>query len=189
MAHVTGPISTLPGAVHPVPARQCCDKHADRPAVKRIQGETDSMGSELIDMCAECYAGYVEYQTSPEAADARCGTCEWCKNPATDLRHRRDFEEGMSGRVYMVCGACVERETKALMAEIDADDHDSKFGYHDDEVFIDDDFDPRYEAMLAEMEADDAANTLSDVDPELLATDDDIAEYRASRPIRRPIPR
>jgi hypothetical protein len=53
MADVTGPISTLPGAVHRVPEGATCDEHPDRPAVLRVQGETDSFGSETIDYCQE----------------------------------------------------------------------------------------------------------------------------------------
>lgn len=54
MGDVTGPVSTLPGAGHALPAGTMCDDHPDRPAVARIQGETDSFGSELWDLCEEC---------------------------------------------------------------------------------------------------------------------------------------
>lgn len=46
----------------------------------------------------------------------------------SDLRPRRDFEEGLSGRVYEVCSACVKRENERLAEELD---------YYDD--FIEDD--------------------------------------------------
>ena len=118
MADVTGPISTLPGARHSVPKGQMCDQHGDRPAIARIQGETDSMGSEMNDMCQECLDQHIAWKNSPEAAEHRKGICEWCKNPADDLRDRRDFEEGMSGRIYRVCGACVKRENEELVAEM-----------------------------------------------------------------------
>ena len=49
MADVTGPISTLSGAHHPVPNGQMCDDHEDRPAIARIQGET----AKAPDMTAE----------------------------------------------------------------------------------------------------------------------------------------
>lgn len=42
MGDVTGPISTLPGHRHKLPSGATCDDHPDRPAVARIQGETDS---------------------------------------------------------------------------------------------------------------------------------------------------
>jgi hypothetical protein len=48
MGEVTGPISTLPGHSHQVPDGTVCDDHPDRPAVARIQGETDSFGAELM---------------------------------------------------------------------------------------------------------------------------------------------
>ena len=125
MSEVTGPISTLPGALHGVPEGQKCDRHPRRKAVARVQGETDSFGSELNDMCQKCLDEYRAWKKSPEAAEHRKGTCEWCKNHADDLRDRRDFEEGQAGRVYRVCGACVKRQNEELEAE--AAEHDDDY--------------------------------------------------------------
>lgn len=119
MAELTGPISTLPGAHHDVPNGTMCDEHPDRPAVARVQGETDSFGSELNDLCQECLDADRAYSRSPEATT---GTCDWCKQEAADLRDRRDHEEGLYGRVYQVCGACRKRdedEARAEMAQYD----------------------------------------------------------------------
>ena len=55
MANVTGRIGTLPGHVSNPPVGMTCDNHPDRPAWKRVQGETDSMGCEQSDLCSECY--------------------------------------------------------------------------------------------------------------------------------------
>jgi hypothetical protein len=119
MADVTGPISTLSGAMHDVPIGQKCDKHQRRKAIVRIQGETDSFGCEMHDMCRECLDEYRARKNSPEAAEWRNGQCEWCKEAATDLRDARDYEEGLSGRVYRVCGACIKRQNEELKAEAD----------------------------------------------------------------------
>lgn len=57
MAYVSdGPVMTLPGARLPFPPGTTCDTegHEDRPAVARIQGETDSFGCEAADLCTEC---------------------------------------------------------------------------------------------------------------------------------------
>lgn len=113
MADVTGPISTLPGAERTSPDGMTCDYHPDRVAYRRVQGETDSFGCEMIDMCRECYDAYKAEQ---QTAD-RSGTCDWCKTHQTDLRPHRDFEEGSAGRVYDVCGKCVKKERAALDAE------------------------------------------------------------------------
>ncbi|MEL6236966.1 MAG: hypothetical protein AAFO57_00365 [Pseudomonadota bacterium] len=94
-----------------------CDQHQDRPAVTRVQGETDSFGAEYIDMCQECREEFKRHKD-----EARHGPCDWCKTNATDLRPRRDFEEGMSGPVYQVCGACVRRENERLAKELGWDD-------------------------------------------------------------------
>ena len=54
MADVTGPISSLPGKRHELPKGAKCDEHPERDAVARVQGETDSMGCEMLDLCQEC---------------------------------------------------------------------------------------------------------------------------------------
>lgn len=105
-----GPVSTLPGHSHHLPDGATCDYHPERRAVARIQGETDSFGCEMSDLCADCLKSEREYARSPEA---RTGTCEWCEQASTDLSPTRDYEEGMSGRVYNVCGACRKRRDDA----------------------------------------------------------------------------
>ena len=113
MSEVTGRISTLPGTLHSVPAGCMCDDHPDREAVARIQGETDSFGAELIDMCQECLNTYREEIKNSDTS----GTCDWCNSFAQKLRPRRDYEEGSYGRVYQVCDSCVQKETKHLLEE------------------------------------------------------------------------
>ncbi len=114
MSAVTGPISTLPGAIFRAPEGARCDDHPERPAAGRLQGETDSMGSEMHDLCQEC----LDKARAAARADAS-GTCDWCKAQATDLRNHRDWEEGSSGPVYRVCGACRARESESLADDID----------------------------------------------------------------------
>jgi hypothetical protein len=113
-----GPVASLPYSGHELPEGTMCDDHPKRKAVARIQGETDSFGCEYNDVCAECLKEIRDYQHS---AEATTGKCEWCKKEATDLRNRRDYEEGMSGRVYRVCGACVKRENDRLREEDEYD--------------------------------------------------------------------
>lgn len=119
MAEVTGPLSSLPGACHAVPKGTVCDDHPGRPASHRVQGETDSFGSELHDLCLECYEKH-KVANAAYRAEIACGTCDWCGNGATDLCQRRDSEEGMAGRLYMVCGACVTKEMERLVEEAKA---------------------------------------------------------------------
>lgn len=133
MADVTGPISTLPGSRHTFPYGTMCDEHPDRPAVARIQGETDSFGCEMNDCCQECVDEIRSY-----AAEARCGQCDWCKHEATDLRDARDYEEGMCGPVYRVCGECIRQRNEAAREELDRY-YDARFDEWDDDF---DDWDP-----------------------------------------------
>lgn len=113
MAHVIGPNSGLPGTRHHLPAGSTCDDHPDRPAVARVQGETDSFGAELNDLCQECLDQFNAHQ-----AEMRTGMCDWCSKPATDLTNRRDIDEGSTGRVYRVCGACRKAESERLDEEL-----------------------------------------------------------------------
>lgn len=121
MSAVTGPISTLPGAVFPAPAGVRCDDHPERPAAGRLQGETDSMGSEMHDLCQECLDAA---RAATRATWSGC--CDWCKAEANDLRNRRDLDEGSCGTVYRVCGSCRRRESDEAAAELD---DDNSFGW------------------------------------------------------------
>lgn len=113
MADVTGPISSLPGTSHKVPAGTMCDEHPEREAWFRIQGETDSMGSEMHDMCAECHDAW---KLRPK--DDHLGFCDsrGCdsKGKQVPLFPWRDYDEGMSGPVYYNCAACKSRILTAM---------------------------------------------------------------------------
>lgn len=115
MADVTGPISSLPGSTHNPAKNVCCDEHPDREAVVRVQGETDSFGSEMYDFCKECAD---KWRAEVAAADTS-GCCDWCHHHAPKLRNRRDYEEGLCGRVYQVCHVCIDRENAKLASEMD----------------------------------------------------------------------
>lgn len=143
MGEVTGPISTLPGHSHELPEGAVCDWHTDRPAVARIQGETDSFGSEMYDMCRECLDEHCEQIRS---AEARTGRCDWCKKDATDLVWARCYDEGLDGPTYHVCGACKERQTRRLQQEMDEHDLD----YPEDDNWDDDPWDPSDECGMTD---------------------------------------
>lgn len=117
MADVTGPISTLPGTRRD--PKGMCDHHPRRKATHRIQGETDSFGCEMHDLCDECAK---RFRAEMRSAEARTGECDWCGLEATNLSARRDWEEGMSGPVYQVCGACVKRRSEEDRADAEYDD-------------------------------------------------------------------
>lgn len=123
-----GPVSTMPGTQSTPPSGARCDTHNDRPAARRVQGETDSFGCEWLDLCAECVAEFVEH-----ARQGRCGRCDWCKCSAEDLSPRRDYDEGMAGPVYQVCGSCRAKDNDRARSELaDYDDYDDYFVDDDD---------------------------------------------------------
>jgi hypothetical protein len=113
MGDVTGPIASLPGARHRLPKGATCDFHPERLAVARIQGETDSFGSELIDLCQEC----LDEDAKEERTRDRSGVCDWCKNHQPELRDARDHDEGFYGRVYRVCTPCLKRRDDRELQE------------------------------------------------------------------------
>jgi hypothetical protein len=161
MAEVIGPCRTLPGAHHVVPVGTMCDSHPGRPASHRVQGETDSMGAELNDMCLECHE---QHKVAMEAhrEEQKHGMCDWCRNGADDLRQMRDFEEGMCGPVYMVCGACRERQNKELEEEMRLNDP----GYYDCDPCYDSSYDEddRDDDLDDDMSAQEMEETLAEID-------------------------
>lgn len=126
MADVSGPCSTLPYSRSASPDGARCDQHPDRAATGRIQGETDSFGAEYHDLCHAC----IDEMQKHREAD-RCGFCEWCKKEATDLRYRRDLDEGMSGPLYKVCGECVRSENEEATRELEESDRYREYGEDD----------------------------------------------------------
>lgn len=121
MADVTGPISSLPNSKHVVPSNTMCDNHPNVKASVCIQGETDSFGSEMHDLCQVCYD---EHRKAFAASD-RSGVCDWCDSHADRLFNLRDVYEGMSGHVYRVCVPCVQAENDM----IEADNEDEVIDY------------------------------------------------------------
>lgn len=109
-----GPVSTLPGHKGHPPHGTICDEHPEELAVMRVQGETDSFGCEYYDLCQDCLDERKEQLTEPVVA-----MCEWCNTEANDIRPHRDYEEGMFGPVYQVCGNCVRKERERMREEYD----------------------------------------------------------------------
>lgn len=114
----------MPGSVHKLPDKTVCDTHPDRLAVIRLQGETDSFGAELNDMCQECLDEHKKYLSEEDTS----GKCDWCK---TDVQKRvttRDYEEGLAGRLYYVCVPCINKYDESIRRELENSD------------FLDDDY-------------------------------------------------
>jgi hypothetical protein len=84
--------------------------------VARVQGETDSFGAEYHDLCQECLN---EYRAAATAARDHLGACEWCRASDVRTRPRRDYEEGLYGRVYDVCDECIRKENVRLAEQDD----------------------------------------------------------------------
>lgn len=104
---VIGPSSYLPNDVIS-PQGSVCEKHNDRPAVKSIVGETDSFGSETMEVCQECLdehnANLRKQRTNPDPEQFL--TCESCSTRDKTVKPTRDPEEGSAGPVYHWCAAC-----------------------------------------------------------------------------------
>lgn len=125
---------TFPGALYAVPEGTMCDDHPARPATHRLQGETDSFGSEMHDLCDECAKDFKVYKPDE---------CDWCKQKADDCRATRDYEEGLYGPVYYVCKACRDKRAEREREELEAS------GFYDD--WNDDYDDDTYEAERHEI--------------------------------------
>ena len=110
MSYLTiGPRVSLPGSLHKVPLGGTCSVHTDIAAVIRVQGETDSLGTEYRDLCHSCYAGFKLTATGlPPEPEA----CEWCLAFVTNLQSTRDYDEGNSGPIYRVCKECRHKQAQ-----------------------------------------------------------------------------
>jgi hypothetical protein len=136
MAGTSGPTKTLPGSLHPVPPGAMCDKHPDRIAIARVQGETDSMAAELIDCCAFC-APVVQAAAKSAAVDCECDRCHEFSD---QLKNYRDPDEGAAGRLYQLCERCIAdaRDSDQASTGIAPELSDE----HDDENALEVDTDP-----------------------------------------------
>ena len=151
MAYVSaGPVSTLPGARLRFEAGATCDTegHENRPAVVRIQGETDSFGCEAQDLCEECLAEHdAAAQAQEEANEPQY--CERCHAMRVGVRPFRDPEEGGYGPVYNYCPDCTTIVTRAQFDDDGVfkgsddpsapDEEDLDETYNPDELDFDDD--------------------------------------------------
>jgi hypothetical protein len=112
-------MSGLPGRILSLPKGAMCENegHENVPAVKCIQGETDSFGYEEFCLCQPCYDKYRE-----EADKPKNGYCDFCKQPdAEDIGPMRDVDEGTHGPVYEVCKACRTKYNRRMQEELDQD--------------------------------------------------------------------
>jgi hypothetical protein len=112
----SGPVSSMPGSSHSLPPGTMCDHegHEQRPAVKRIQGETDSFGCEYVCMCQECVDQHAEHKKQYAQEEHYC---DWHKGMGLDVRPRRDPDEGQAGPVYQVCEACRKKDIERTARE------------------------------------------------------------------------
>lgn len=125
MADVTGPISSMPGSQHTPPTGMmcdCCDSEGKQVlAVKRVQGETDSMGCEMSDFCQSCFDKFqAECKKAEEELAEMLVTCNYCKGqvPYKLITQKRDWEEGSCGRLYDVCLSCCQKQNAECDAEL-----------------------------------------------------------------------
>lgn len=114
MSDSTDPITTLPGTVRAAPEGTPCDD-CGKPATQCIQGKTDSFGAEMYNLCSECAA-----EVQLDQVDTG-GQCDWCQLVADSRVPARDYEEGLSGRVYQVCADCLEQQQQRLLDEMPDD--------------------------------------------------------------------
>lgn len=102
-----------------------CDEHQDRPAVKRLQGETDSFGCEYFLVCQECLDRY-RAESFEERVNPKY--CQWCKCMKVGVHKYRDYDEGMAGPLYDVCADCRHKDNERARQELEEsrgyDDYD-----------------------------------------------------------------
>lgn len=124
-----------------------CYTHHDREATHRICTESDSFGSEYMNLCAECWDEHQAYKEKVKGDESLWETCK-CGNREPKLISYRDMDEGMHGPVYEHCSKCHERMNARIAEEYAYyhDDDDDWFddSHHDDGTYDDprDDYNP-----------------------------------------------
>ncbi len=117
MAYTIGPSSYKPGDfIHPPREGDVCDFHSQVESVADIVGETDSMGSEVMQVCEECRERISHHVKEYQADNAIAAKyCEIHKGMGTDVRQFRDPEEGSHGRFYDTCKDCRKKIVDAFL--------------------------------------------------------------------------
>lgn len=150
MAAVIGPSSYRPGQTMAWKAdgREC--DNCDNVAQHAVVGETDSMGSEILHLCQECYT---QLQNAIVEKQKEIRPCQICGDVTEGVQLFRDPEEGRTGILYQTCPRCRQRLTEAFCDDGTLDD--------------DRDFDRDDDYALGEEDDPDNGHDIDDDDPEL----------------------
>lgn len=164
-----GSVSSMPGSSHALPKGAMCDCHPKVLAVARIQGETDSMGCEYNLMCQACLD---EHRTAVREAFNAESYCDYCKTMQRHCSPMRDYDEGMGGPVYNVCGTCRARVDARIAEELA--EYDERYG----PVF---DYDDHHHDEDHDEEPWPEDEPIAMQDEEYYASREDERRYRSSR--------
>ena len=108
-----------------------CYTHHDVDATHRICSESDSFGSEYVNLCEQCWDAHLAHKEKVKSDESLWETCK-CGNREPRMISYRDYEEGMHGSVYEHCSKC-HAKMNARIAEEEAyyDDDDDWCGSDD----------------------------------------------------------
>lgn len=90
----------------------------DLPATVTTAGEMDSFGTEWQHYCEGCWEAVAAERVAYEE-NQRTGTCEWCKNKATDRREFRSYDD-QPWETSLVCGSCRSKDHSRAEVELEA---------------------------------------------------------------------
>ena len=178
---VTGPVNTMPNSTHSVENGAMCDNHPNRVATTSKQGETDSFGSEIHELCDECEASWKAQASKPYV-----GYCEFCTRQAyssaqwvqVEVFDYRDYEEGMNGPVYKVCKSHLDSMNESQLKQCHESNHVHDF---DDEYWPDseDENDYWFESNEEVLEAERLEEELDAIIKFASMTEEEYEEYMA----------
>ena len=100
-----------PGQTVPADPGAVCET-CGVPTTLALVGETDSFGSETIELCQR-------HLDESRTVRYEGGICDWCSLPAIELIPTKDVDEGSNGRLYQVCHSCREEQNRRCEADID----------------------------------------------------------------------
>lgn len=112
-----------------------CYAHHDIDATHRICTESDSFGSEYMNLCDVCWNEHLASKEKVKNDESLWETCK-CGNREPRMIQYRDYEEGMHGSVYEHCSVCHEKMNARIAEEekyFSNDDDDWNGGWDEGE--------------------------------------------------------
>lgn len=62
------------------------------------------------------------------------GECDWCRRESNELVEHQDFEEGLAGQLWDVCGDCRRKENQRIDLECGSLEDAQEAMFHNESI-------------------------------------------------------